>query len=532
MVLGGAQYLDQNKEYVDELNVFPVPDGDTGTNMSLTVLSAAKEVQKIESPTIGTIAKALSTGSLRGARGNSGVILSQLFRGFSNEIGEHEFIDTTVLSNALQKGVETAYKAVMKPREGTILTVAREGAERSLQLAEESNDLLTLIEETISYAQEVLNRTPDMLPVLKQAGVVDAGGQGLLFILRGAYAVLTGQSDFELTDQPNDSVQIRDTRQIDTDNIQFRYCTEFIIQHENIPNQKIMGYKDFLESMGDSLVTVNDGEIMKVHVHTNEPGKVITEALKMGSLINIKIDNMKEQHSHRLSIQEQKEVEFKEHKEFGFITVSIGEGLNHIFYDLGVDYILEGGQTMNPSTEDMLKAIEAVQAETVIILPNNKNIILAAEQAKELTKEKKIIVIPSKTIPQGITAILNFDQSLEIEQNLKNIEDSLQWVKTGQVTYAVRDTQVDDQVIHKDDILGIADGHILHVGKDIEQTVKNLMGKMVDADSEIISLYYGSDIEAEQAQELADYLEEEYEECEIEVHSGGQPIYYYIFSVE
>lgn len=531
MIIGGASLLEKNKDYVDELNVFPVPDGDTGTNMSLTVMAAAKEVQKVESDKVEDVGKALSSGALRGARGNSGVILSQLFRGFYKGVIGVEAIDTTVLANAFEKGVATAYKAVMKPKEGTILTVAREGAEKAMQLALDSNDIEFVLEETIKYSEEVLQKTPDMLPVLKQAGVVDAGGQGLLFILRGALAVLKGEEIENLIIDEAPAKKTRPQEMIDPKDIKFGYCTEFIVNINKAFNDELQ-FRNFLESIGDSVVVVCDDDIIKIHVHTNDPGNALQKGLEYGQLTNIKIDNMREQHESQLNIDEDETVQPTELKEVGFIAVSIGEGLKEIFKGLGVDYIIEGGQTMNPSTEDILTAVDKVHAKDVYILPNNKNIILAADQAAKLVEGKVLHVVPSKSIPQGIAALINYDENSSAVENYDNMKDCLEDVHTGQVTFAVRDTMIDDQEIQKDDILGIGDNKIMVVGKELEQSTKDLFNKLIDEDSELITIYYGEDVTEEDATQIADYIEEEYDECEVEVHYGGQPLYYYIFSVE
>lgn len=535
MIIAGAGLLEKNKDYVDELNVFPVPDGDTGTNMSLTVMAAAREVQKVESDEVEAVGKALSFGALRGARGNSGVILSQLFRGFYKGLIGAESIDTTVLANAFEKGVETAYKAVMKPKEGTILTVAREGAEKAMQLALDSNDVEYVLEETIKYSEEVLSKTPDMLPVLKQAGVVDAGGQGLIYILKGALAVLKGEDveDLVVTDAP--VVKKSAAEHIRPEDIKFGYCTEFIITTDKAFNKENQ-LKGYLESIGDSIVVVADEDIVKVHVHTNDPGNALQKALEHGQLTNIKIDNMREQHQSNLGIESSQKntapAKPAELKEVGFIAVSIGDGLKNIFEGLGVDYIIQGGQTMNPSTEDILQAVEQVHAKHVFVLPNNKNIILAADQAVDLVEEKTLHVIPSKSIPQGITALINYDENSSVDDNVEAMKESLSEVKTGQVTFAVRDTMVDDKEIAKDDILGIGENKILVVGKELEQSTKDLLDELMDEDSELVTLYYGEDVSEEDAEAIAEYIEEKYEDVEVEVHEGGQPLYYYIFSVE
>ena len=549
MFLAGAKSIESKKEYINELNVFPVPDGDTGTNMTLTIMSAAKEVSQMENPTIEGLAKAISSGSLRGARGNSGVILSQLFRGFTKEIKDFNEINVTIMANAFGKAVETAYKAVMKPKEGTILTVARGGAEKAAELASETDDLVFFGKEVINYMEEVLAHTPELLPVLKEAGVVDSGGQGLVEIVKGAYDVLLGKEvDFDTTQtsKADTSVSINiDT--INTADIKFGYCTEFLIILEKEFNQETeLDFKRYLESIGDSLVVVADDDIVKVHVHTNDPGLAIQRALTYGSLSKIKIDNMREEHNERL-IKDAEKIAAKQaeenkakvnkpvktpKKEVGFISVSIGAGINDIFKGLGVDYIIAGGQTMNPSTEDMLNAIEQVNAETIFIFPNNSNIILAAQQAKDLMEDKKIVVIPSRTIPQGITSIINYVHDKSIEENEKRMNEEMKKVKSGQVTYAVRDTNIDGKEIKQGNIMGLDDKTILSVGSDISDTTFDLIKGLVDEDSELISLYYGADITEETAAKLAETIMKEYPNMDVEVHFGGQPIYYYVISVE
>ncbi|WFR59850.1 DAK2 domain-containing protein [Anaerocolumna sp. AGMB13025] len=549
MFLGGAKSIESKKEYINELNVFPVPDGDTGTNMTLTIMSAAKEVAQMENPTIEGLAKAISSGSLRGARGNSGVILSQLFRGFTKEIKDFNEINVTIMANAFQKAVETAYKAVMKPKEGTILTVARGGAEKAAQLVSETDDLVYFGKEVIQYMEEVLEHTPELLPVLKEAGVVDSGGQGLLEIVKGAYDVLLGKEvDFEAIPVAKNHGEVSvNIENLNAADIKFGYCTEFIIVLEKeFSIETELDFKGYLESIGDSLVVVADDEIVKVHVHTNDPGLAIQRALTYGSLSKIKIDNMREEHTERLIKDAQKlaakqaeEKKAKENtavkvsrKEVGFISVSIGEGINDIFRGLGVDYIISGGQTMNPSTEDMLTAIEQVNAETIFIFPNNSNIILAAQQAKDLTEDKHIVVIPTKTIPQGITSIINYVHDKTVEENEKRMNEEMKKVKSGQVTYAVRDTNIDGKEIKQGNIMGLNDKTILSVGTDISETTFELVKGLVDEDSELISLYYGAEMTEETAGELAELIMKEYPDMDVEVHFGGQPIYYYVLSVE
>ena len=542
MFLAGAKNLDSKKDWINELNVFPVPDGDTGTNMSMTIMSAAKEVSSLTEPTMAALSKAISSGSLRGARGNSGVILSQLFRGFCKVIKEYDELDVTIVCEAFQKAVETAYKAVMKPKEGTILTVAKGAADKALELAEQTDDLVFFADEVIKHAEYVLNQTPEMLPVLKQAGVVDSGGQGLVQVLKGANDALLGKEiDYSIEGVSAGSSPEKITAETEAE-IKFGYCTEFIIVLNNpLSDKEELKYKAFLESIGDSIVVVADDEIVKTHVHTNDPGLALQEALKHGSLSKIKIDNMREEHQEKLIKESEKlakeqaaeEQKTKEPaKEMGFISVSIGEGMNEVFKGLGVDYIIEGGQTMNPSTEDMLNAIEKVNAKNVFILPNNKNIIMAANQAVSLVEDKKIIVIPTKTIPQGITALVNYIPDHSVEENKEQMMAEIENVKTGQVTYAVRDTEIDGKTIKQDDYMGIGDKSILAVGKDLKQTTLEMIDEMVDEDSAIVSIYFGSDSSEEKAEEIASAIEEKYPDVEVEVNDGGQPIYYYVISVE
>lgn len=539
MFLAGAGNIEAKKEFINELNVFPVPDGDTGTNMSLTIMAAAKEVSALEKLNMKDLAKAISSGSLRGARGNSGVILSQLFRGFTKAIKEVKEIDCLILANALDKAKETAYKAVMKPKEGTILTVARGIADKGWELAEETDDLEVFIPEIIKHAEHVLSKTPDMLPVLKEAGVVDSGGQGLLEVLKGAYDAFLGKEiDYSAIASSTGAAVTKVSAEAATE-IKFGYCTEFIIMVEReFTEEDEKTFKAYLESIGDSIVCVADDEIVKVHVHTNDPGLAIQKALTYGQLSRMKIDNMREEHEEKLIrdaqklAKEQKEKKKEAQKEFGFIAVSIGEGLNEIFKELGVDYIIEGGQTMNPSTDDMLNAIDEVNAKHVFIFPNNKNITLAANQAKSLVKDKEVIVIPTKTVPQGITAIINFVPDLSAEENEEVMLEEIKNVKTGQVTYAVRDTHIDDKEIHKDDIMGIGDSGIIAVGTDIAATTKEMLETLVDEDSELISIYYGADVSEEDAEKLTAEIEEKYPSVDVDTHFGGQPIYYYVLAVE
>ena len=540
MFLAGAANLEAKKEFINELNVFPVPDGDTGTNMTLTILSAAKEVKALENPDMVAIAKAISSGSLRGARGNSGVILSQLLRGFTKEIREHKEIDTITLAKACERATATAYKAVMKPKEGTILTVAKGASQKAAELAETTEDLDTFISEVINYAQEVLEKTPEMLPVLKEAGVVDSGGQGLLEVMRGAYDAFQGKEiDYSAIEASAGTKMVKPSEQAETE-IKFGYCTEFIIMLEKEFTAKDeTEFKAYLESIGDSIVCVADDDIVKIHVHTNDPGLAIQKALTYGQLSRMKIDNMREEHQERLikdaeklAAQQAEAKKAEPRKEVGFIAVSIGEGMNEIFRELGADYIIEGGQTMNPSTEDMLNAIDQVNAEHIFILPNNKNIILAANQAQTLTEDKDIIVVPSKTVPQGITAIINYMPDADAQTNLEAMIEGIGNVKTGQVTYAVRDTHIDDKEIHVGDIMGIGDSGILAVGQSVEETTKEMLAQLVDEDTELISLYYGQDVQEESAENFAQEIEDLYPDVDVDVHSGGQPIYYYVLSVE
>ena len=552
MFLAGAKNLDSKKDWINELNVFPVPDGDTGTNMTMTIMSAAKEVSSLTEPTMAELAKAISSGSLRGARGNSGVILSQLFRGFCKVIKEYDEIDVTILCEACQKAVETAYKAVMKPKEGTILTVAKGAAEKALELSDETEDVVTFVEEVIKQAEYVLDQTPEMLPVLKQAGVVDSGGQGLVQVLKGAYDALIGKEiDYTIEGAPTGAAPAKISAETEAE-IKFGYCTEFIIVlNAPMSDNEEHAYKAFLESIGDSIVVVADDEIVKTHVHTNDPGLALQKALTFGSLSKIKIDNMREEHqeklikdSQKLAAQQKDEEDAYEAahadektnnmpaKEMGFVSVSIGEGMNEVFRGLGVDYLIEGGQTMNPSTEDMLNAIEHVNAKTVFILPNNKNIIMAANQAVDLVEDKQIIVIPTKTIPQGITALVNYIPDHSAEENKEQMMAEIENVKTGQVTYAVRDTEIDGKTIKQNDFMGIGDKSILSVGTDLKATTLEMVDAMVDEDSAIVSIYFGSDSDEDSANELAAAIEEKYPDVEVEVNDGGQPIYYYVISVE
>lgn len=542
MFLAGAKNLDIKKEWINELNVFPVPDGDTGTNMTLTIMSAVKEVNALSDVTMENLAKAISSGSLRGARGNSGVILSQLLRGFTKGIRDQKELDAVMLARAIDKGVETAYKAVMKPKEGTILTVARGVADKALELADEAEDLQPFFEDILAEARAVLEQTPEMLPVLKEAGVVDSGGQGLVTVLEGAFDAFMGK-EIDLNFEAGEAAKVtRISPQAEAD-IKFGYCTEFII----VLNRKFgetdeRELKEYLSSIGDSIVCVADDEIVKIHVHTNDPGLAIQKALTYGSLSRIKIDNMREEHQEKLikdaqkvaaqqAAEDAKKAEMPR-KDAGFISVSTGEGFGEIFRDLGVDYLIEGGQTMNPSTEDMLEAIGKVNADTIYIFPNNKNIILAANQARDLTKDKKIVVIPTKTVAQGITAVINYVPERSVEENEQTMLEEIGNVKTGQITYAVRDTHIDGKEIHQGDIMGIGDHGMLAVGSSVAEVARETAAAMVDEDTELISIYYGEDFSQEEAETLGSQLEEAYPSCDVEVNYGGQPIYYCIISVE
>ena len=543
MFLAGAKNLDAKKEWINELNVFPVPDGDTGTNMSMTIMAAAKEVSALEQPDMKTLSKAISSGSLRGARGNSGVILSQLLRGFTKVIKEVDEIDVDILCEAIQRAVETAYKAVMKPKEGTILTVARGAADKALELVDTTDDLLYFIDEVIKEADHVLSKTPDMLPVLKQAGVVDSGGQGLMQVLKGAQDCLLGKEiDYTIEEASSSSGVMKISAETEQE-IKFGYCTEFIIVlNKPLTDKEEKEYKAYLESIGDSIVVVADDEIVKTHVHTNDPGLAIQTALTHGSLSKIKIDNMREEHQERLIKDAEKQAKAQQEepttdvvtpeKEIGFVAVSIGEGLGSIFTELGVDHMIEGGQTMNPSTEDVLDAIQKVPAKTVIVLPNNKNIILAANQAASLCEDREVIVLPTKTIPQGITALINFIPEQSAEENKERMLEEIEKVKTGQVTYAVRDTVIDGKEISEGDYMGIGDAGIISVNSNIQKAFAEMIEGMLDEESSIISVYYGQDVTEKDAEKMVKAVSKKFPEVEVELQPGGQPVYYYIVSVE
>lgn len=553
MFLAGAKNLESNKEWINDLNVFPVPDGDTGTNMTMTIMSAAKEVSSIVNPTMENLAKAISSGSLRGARGNSGVILSQLLRGFSKEMSSLKEISVENLASATQRATETAYKAVMKPKEGTILTVAKGISDKTAEIAAESDDIESALLTIIEHAEYVLSKTPDMLPVLKEAGVVDSGGQGLVVFLRGMYDALTGKvTNFEIT-EPNPEFKAGSSMPgkgaaVENADIKFGYCTEFIIMLEKEFNEDTeVKFKEFLSSIGDSIVCVALDDIVKVHVHTNHPGQAFEKALEYGQLTKMKVDNMREEHNQKVVAQSEmqaaiaKEAQEKNSKpvnspkkDYGFITIVAGSGLSEIFKSLGVDQVIEGGQTMNPSTEDILNAADNINADTIFVLPNNSNIILAANQAASIVDDKKIIVIPTKTVPQGITAMINFEESRSAQENEVTMTESLASVSTGQVTYAVRDTSIDGKTICNGDIMGIGDKGLLAVGKEIDDTVLEMLEAMLSEndDAELVSLYYGEEISEEQADSLVALIEGKFPDIDVEVQMGGQPVYYYLVSVE
>lgn len=545
--LAGAKALEARKDYINELNVFPVPDGDTGTNMTMTIMAAVREINKITDVTVDNLCKAMSSGSLRGARGNSGVILSQIFRGFTKELKGLEYLEVTDLGNSIQHAADTAYKAVMKPKEGTILTVIKAGAERSVELLMEgeSQDMVAFAEKVVAYMEDTLKRTPDMLPVLKQAGVVDSGGEGLMTFVRGALAALQGKEvDLDISGvDAKASPAITTGSSEDAADIKFGYCTEFIIMLERDQDKVEKELKAYLQDIGDCVVVVADDEIVKVHVHTNHPGLAFEKALTYGSLTSMKIDNMREEHQEKLirdaetvakqqAEEDQREDEPKEHKADGFVVVSAGDGLSDIFKDLGADEVIEGGQTMNPSTEDILQAVEKVPADTVYILPNNGNIILAAEQARNLAEDKKVVVIPSTNIPQGIAAMINFMPGQPAEENTQQMTEEMGNVKSGQVTYAVRDTRMDGQEIKQGDYMGIADKKIVAVEKSLPEVTIELVEGMIDEESELVSLYYGADVTEKDAEAVADLILKDHDDLEVEVQYGGQPVYSYFVSVE
>ncbi|MCI6655581.1 MAG: DAK2 domain-containing protein [Clostridium sp.] len=541
MFLSGAKALEAKKEYINELNVFPVPDGDTGTNMTMTIMSAAKEVTNLEKPSMDELGKAISSGSLRGARGNSGVIMSQIFRGFVKEIKGNDTLDVTIIGNAVQHAAETAYKAVMKPKEGTILTVAKAGAEKAedMIINSDTDDIIEFCDAIVANMEDTLLKTPDMLPVLKQAGVVDSGGEGLMTFLRGAIDALKGKvSDFTVKVSGTSKVVKASTTATEEADIKFGYCTEFIIMLEREQDVVERQLKEYLQKIGDCVVVVADDDIVKVHVHTNDPGLAIQKALTYGSLTSMKIDNMREEHHEKVIKDAEKaakaetEAKSEPEKEVGFIAVSAGEGLSDIFKDLGVDFIIEGGQTMNPSTEDILEAVDKVNAKNIFVLPNNGNIILAAEQAKQLTENKNLIVIPSKNIPQGISAMINYVANKSVDENEKNMSTEMLNIKSGQVTYAVRDTNMDGKDIKQGDFMGLTDKTIVAVEKNVDDAATALIDSMIDDDAELVSLYYGADVDEDGANKLADKLADKYEDVEFEVQFGGQPVYSYFISVE
>lgn len=542
MFLAGAKGLEAKKEYINELNVFPVPDGDTGTNMTMTIMAAAKDVANLQNPTLTELGKAISSGSLRGARGNSGVIMSQIFRGFVKELKGLDIIDVTALGNGVQHAAETAYKAVMKPKEGTILTVAKAGADKSMDLLVngDTDDIIKFCDEVAAEMEDALLQTPELLPVLKQAGVVDSGGEGLMTFIRGALDALKGKAtDFTVNTGTATRVVNGSVGASEEEDIRFGYCTEFIIMLERGEDVVESQLKEYLQKIGDCVVVVADDDIVKVHVHTNDPGLAIQKALTYGSLTSMKIDNMREEHQEKVIRDAQKASESasapkkeEPRKENGFIAVAAGDGLADIFRDLGVDYVIEGGQTMNPSTDDVLSAIEQVNAENIFVLPNNGNIILAANQAKNLTEDKEVYVVPSKNIPQGIAAMISFVSGRSAAENAESMEEEMQLIKSGQVTYAVRDTNMDGKDIKQGDFMGLTDKTIVSVGSDLQGTAKELIESLLDEDSELVSLYYGSDATKEQAEQLAEDIENTHEDVEVEVQYGGQPVYSYFISVE
>ena len=561
MVISASNNLFNHYPEVDALNVFPVPDGDTGTNMTLTIMSAVAEVKSLDKPTINSLAKAISGGSLRGARGNSGVILSQLLRGFCRDVKDKEEITLEVIASAFAHATETAYKAVMKPKEGTILTVARAMAEKASDLLSTEDDLVEYLEKIVEAGDEALAGTPELLPVLKEAGVVDSGGQGLMEIMRGFLMALKGEAAVLegdavpsgpargaglLEEIPTAKGSSRDD--ISTADIKFGYCTEFIVLLEKeLSDKEIEKIKEFLLSIGDSLVCVADEEVLKIHVHTNHPGQAFEKGLEYGQLTRCKVDNMREEHNERISFAIPYEADDKSEassekseeekpqeppKKYGFVAVSAGEGLSTIFEEIGVDYVIRGGQTMNPSTDDIISAIDKVNAENVFILPNNKNIVLAANQAAEIVDAKKVYVVTTATIPQGIAAMLEFNEALEPEENLEGMKEASLGIKTGEITFAVRDTSVEGKEIRKNNIMGISDNGIDAVGTDVEEVTKQLIDTLVDEDSGLISLYYGEDVSKEEAEAFAASLSEKYDDLDVDIRFGGQPIYYYILSVE
>lgn len=540
MFLAGAKNLEVKKEWINELNVFPVPDGDTGTNMTMTIMSAVKEVNNLQEVSMTSLAKAISSGSLRGARGNSGVILSQLLRGFTKAIRDVEEVDAPAVADALVKATETAYKAVMKPKEGTILTVAKGLTDKAIELAEEEMTLEEFLKAVLAHGEYVLSQTPEMLPVLKEAGVVDSGGQGLITVCQGAVDAFCGKEiDLNFEQEKSGSEFVKITKETEEE-IKFGYCTEFIIMLKNpITEEQEASFKEYLLSLGDSLVVVADDEIVKVHVHTNDPGLAIQKALTFGALTRMKIDNMREEHQERVikdaekvAAQQAAAKKAEPAKEIGFISVSVGDGFAEIFKGLNVDYLIEGGQTMNPSTEDMLNAIDQVNAKNIFIFPNNKNIILAANQAKDLIEDKNIVVIPTTTAPQCVTAMISYDPEASVEDNEEAMKEAISTVSTGSITYAVRDTCIDEIEIHKGDIMAVGDHGIIGVGQSITEVAAKTIEAMLTEDSSLISIYYGEEFSEEDAAAFGDEITEQYPDCDVEVNYGGQPIYYCIISVE
>ncbi|WP_308685850.1 DAK2 domain-containing protein [Stomatobaculum longum] len=548
--LAAANELASKKEWINELNVFPVPDGDTGTNMTMTMMSAAKEVAALETDDMKVLCKAIASGSLRGARGNSGVILSQLFRGFTRELAaaEKNTVEIPQLAAAFVRATETAYKAVMKPKEGTILTVARAMSDKAEELQNGATDIIAFAKDIIAAGDAALEQTPELLPVLKQAGVVDSGGQGLMTVMHGAFQALSGEigevflENFDAA-QASESRAAHpiDTSHLDTSEIRFGYCTEFIVNLERpLSDDEEQTFKSFLESIGDSIVCVASEDMVKVHVHTNDPGLAIQKGLSMGSLSRMKIDNMREEHNERLirnasqlaAEEKRKQVASAEKKPYGFLSVSVGDGLDRIFKEIGVDQLISGGQTMNPSTEDILNAIAAINADTIFILPNNKNIILAAQQARDLTKGKNVVVVPTRNIPEGITAMVSFLPESSPEENLAAMQEAIRHLATAEVTYAVRDTTMDDFEIHAGDFMAIGQNGMLTVEKKVEDAVLNAIEKLTADGKELVTLYYGSDVSEQNAKLVKELAEARFEDCEVELNYGGQPVYYYFISAE
>lgn len=537
MVVNGSNKLEEQKNYINSLNVFPVPDGDTGTNMSMTFKSAVMEIKDKAHKPVGEIAKSLAKGALMGARGNSGVILSQILRGIAKGLEGKEEVTSAEFAESIKEGARSAYKAVMRPTEGTILTIIRAAGEAALQC--NSKDVSQLMNYICKQSDAMLQKTPEMLPVLKQAKVVDAGGAGLLVILEGMNEVLkNGLSDVKVNEEHTEVKKgTLAAKTLGDQDIKFGYCTEFFILSDKV---NIDNFRKELQPLGDSMIVVGAEGLVKVHIHTNDPGFILSKAVKLGPLSKIKIDNMREQHRHIIDeetsdVKEDtisNEEEVKEFKKFAFVSVALGEGIKDIFKDMGVDFVIEGGQTMNPSTEDILKAVNKINAENVFILPNNKNIIMAATQAAELAEDKNVFVIPTKTIPQGITAITTFNTTLSAEDNVKAMEESIRNVATGSVTYAVRDTEMDGKEIKEGNIIGLREGKIKEVGNDIFTVCENLLSNMIDEDSELITIFYGSDCDEEKVNEFVEKLESTYEDLDVQCFNGKQPLYYFICSVE